>query len=151
MTRGSHRETCSWPSASSLCSPPPRMYVREPCFLSRANGAWLVVDYCLRGWRLMKYRKKTPPRPPSPKPEHFFTHKEPDRTKYGPMILGSSLPDLQHSAPDSKNEALKVGTRTQTPGPRHAAGVMHHHYVPPPTLLTVLDPLLIVSDTLVKV
>ena len=33
------------------------MHVREPGSLSRANGAWLVVDHFLRGWRLMKKKK----------------------------------------------------------------------------------------------
>ena len=36
----------------------PVMSVREPGSLSRANGAYLVVDHSLRGWRLMKKRKQ---------------------------------------------------------------------------------------------
>ena len=34
------------------------MSVRDPGSLSRANGAYLVVDHLLRGWRLMKKIKK---------------------------------------------------------------------------------------------
>ena len=32
--------------------------VREPGSLSRANGAWLLNDNFLRGWRSMKKRKR---------------------------------------------------------------------------------------------
>jgi len=34
------------------------MSVRDPGSLSRANGAYLVVDHFLRGWRLMMKKKK---------------------------------------------------------------------------------------------
>jgi len=36
-----------------------RMSAREPGSLSRANGAQLVVDHFLRGWRLMKKKKRS--------------------------------------------------------------------------------------------
>ena len=37
------------------------MSVRDPGSLSRANGAQLVVDHFLRGWRSMKKEKKEVP------------------------------------------------------------------------------------------
>ena len=34
------------------------MPVKDPVSLSRASGAWLVVDHIFRGLRLMKKKKK---------------------------------------------------------------------------------------------
>ena len=34
------------------------MPVRDPDYISRANGAWLVVDHSKRGVRLIKKKKK---------------------------------------------------------------------------------------------
>ena len=35
-----------------------RMSVRDPGSLSRANGAYLVVNYFFRGWRFMIKRRR---------------------------------------------------------------------------------------------
>jgi len=40
------------------------MSVRDPGYLSRAHGAYSVVDNFLRGWRLMKKKKKAGGRGP---------------------------------------------------------------------------------------
>ena len=41
-----------------------RMSVRDPGSLSRANGAYSVVDHFVRGWRLMKKKKGSRPHAP---------------------------------------------------------------------------------------